>query len=188
MPDHQHRLTDLDHLDTVATRIAGNLARLTRAWIHEHQAAYAPRSRPDGPGANGPADPTATIADHPGKHRDADHIGATLLHVDRKLTELLTRLTPRTPTRRCTCCRTEMATHGADSDGNPTACWACDRYLRIMSHPCDDAVHEGRPKIRMCECPTWCCDVCPDRAAEGRSLSDRCRQRMRRARLREVAS
>lgn len=189
MPDPQPRPTDLGAVLETTTRIIRNVETLTRRWVAEDQGAYAPRStNGDSPGSSGTSDPTAAIADQPRKHRDRDHIGTQLHHVDTQLAALIRATAPRTPTAACRCCHEELATHGADEHGNPIRCHRCDRYLRDNRTSCDDAVHRHRPdEPRMCGCPDVCCPQdrdghtsCTDRAAEGRRLSDRCRQRLHR--------
>ena len=168
-------ITDARHLDRVVRDLILYASRLTNAWMDEDAAACSPRSTGDGPGGTGPGDPTPSIAGTDWKFRHRDDIGRLLIHVTKKLGEEVEALTPRKPHEKCTCCHTEMATHGR-------SCWACKMYLKKMGHRCDDDIHDGRPKVRMCECPIWCCDICPDRVGESRTrLSDRCAKRVSRA-------
>lgn len=182
-------ITDLGHLLAVGTRIQRHIEILTRHWIAEDHAAYTPPSLGDGPVDGGDTADLTDLATAPHRHRARDHIGNQLLDVDRRLTDLVNRRTPRRPDRRCTCCRTELATHGHDRDGQPTSCHPCWRYLRRMGHRCDDEIHDDRPRTRWCECPPECCPqdddgntACSDQAADGRSVSERCRTRMHRRR------
>lgn len=179
MPDPRPRVTSLDQLIDVGTRIQRHIEHLTRLWITEDHNAYAPRGADDSPGGGTTTgDPTPAIADQQRKHRDRDRIGARLVQIDADLTALARSFETRTPDRPCNCCRLELATHGQDHTGRPTLCHPCDRYLHRMGEPCTPAIHEDRPRIRWCECPPECCDPCPDHAAEGRRLSERCKRRM----------
>ncbi len=182
-------ITDRRHLAKVTQQLLANVLDLQELWLEEDAGAHSPRASGDGPSGNGTADPTGGIANDQHKTRDRDAVGGLIVRTSIAIKSELDRRQPRTPTDPCTCCHEIMATHG-------TLCWDCDRFARKMKFRCDDHVHDGRPKIRMCECPTLiedpdgrriggCCDVCPDRAAEGRTVSDRCRQRMHRDRQRE---
>ncbi len=106
----------------------------------------------------------------------------------------LTALAPpaRMPTRRCACCDDRMATHerrvtshfdnGRTVTNRLDLCWWCADHHRRLGYLCSPQTHDGRPQLRMCECPDWCCDAgCPDTSAENRTLSERCRKRMSRA-------
>lgn len=175
-------ITDPEHLDKVVQSIVRNVIFLTNAWVDEDAAACAPRASGGGRSSNVAADPTQAIADAPSRHRHRDHIASTLLHVNRRLTDLASELEPRKPAGKCRCCDTEEATHGRG-----TACWACDRYLHRNGYRCDAEIHDRRPVVRMCDCPGWCCTrgddgttSCPDRAADGRTFSERCKKRMQR--------
>lgn len=168
-------ITDAKHLERVTAQLVTDIATLVGMWVDEEVGACAPRSSPDGPSGGGPGDPTSSAAGHQAKYRDRDQIGNLLLHLAAKAREAVGRREPREPHKPCGCCKREMATHGDN-------CWACDRFLHVMGRRCTDDVHDGRPRTRMCECPAWCCEVCPDRAAEGRSVSERCKRAMTRAR------
>ncbi len=167
-------ITDKHHLLKVAEDAIVAVEDLAKAWLSEDQSACAPGSSPEGPSSSGPSDPTPVIASRDHKFATRDRLGGTLLYITRRLREEADSIKPRMPTQVCRCCEEEMATHG-------TLCWACSRYRKKMDRPCDDEIHQGRGRIRMCECSSECCEVCPDRAAEGRSVSERCKKRMQRA-------
>lgn len=182
-------ITDRRHLADVTQRLLAQVLDLQELWLAEDAGAYSPRSAGDGPSGSGTADPTGGIAHDRHKTRDRDAVGGLLVRTSIAIGSELERRQPRTPTALCACCHEVMATHGP-------LCWDCDRFQRRMRYRCGPDIHDGRPKLRMCECPPivedgdgrrigGCCDVCPDRAAEGRTVSDRCRQRMYRDRQRE---
>ena len=157
----------------VLATLAANAARLAQAWMDEDAAACAPGGQGDGPGKQGPSDPTHSIATQDRKFGHRDRLGSALLSVSQRLEREVEAIKPRTPTERCHCCEVETATHGH-------LCFACQLYRRKMDTSCTEEVHRLRPRVVMCECPTECCDVCPDRAAQGRTgskLSDRCAKR-----------
>jgi len=166
-------LTDRRHLATVTNQLMAAIIDLDEMWRQEDSAACAPSGGRDGPSSPGPSDPTSAIASRDRKFVDRDRIGGLLLHLLSSAQDTIERNTPRTPTERCLCCETEMATHGR-------MCWACDKYLRATGYHCDPQIHDDRPTVRMCECPPECCEVCPDRAAEGRTESERCKKRRQR--------
>jgi hypothetical protein len=174
-------VTDPAHLNRLLTELATTAAQLARHWADEHAAAYAQTAGDGGRSAPGPSDPTCSVALLPRKHQHADRIGAAILRAHRTLGDALADVTPRTPTRDCRCCQREKATHGRDHNYESTDCWACWLYQKRMGYRCGDDIHDDRPRIRMCECSDTCCDVCPDRAADGRTVSERCRKRMYRA-------
>lgn len=91
----------------------------------------------------------------------------------------------RTPTRPCWCCHDELATHTRRVHGETVElCAACHDFHRNNRTLCGEETHRHRPKIRWCDCPLECCPSgCPDRAAEGRRISERCKSRMRRRNL-----
>ena len=170
-------ITDPSHLDRILTGIVHNAARLAQAWMDEDQAACAPSGQTEGRSATGPSDPTLTIAIRDRKWEHRDRVAATLLRVAKTLDQAVDARQPRTPSDPCACCRDELATHGA-------YCFACWRYRREMERPCDAKIHQGRPKVRLCDCDDVsggrCCDpgTCTDRVGAGRArLSDRCVQR-----------
>lgn len=191
-------ITDRDHLAKVIQAGLGALLELQDAWLEEDRAACAPRSGPavavSGGGTSAPTETAATGPDHldprdPGvprvdmaKYRHRDRLGSRILTAVQRLEDMVRERKPRQAGGPCSCCELETATHGRDSQGRPTDCWACWTFLRRMGRRCTDDIHEGRGRVRMCECPPECCDVCPDRAAEQRSMSERCRKRMQRAR------
>ncbi len=45
---------------------------------------------------------------------------------------------------------------------------------------CQAGVHRDRPKSNFCTCGPECCYACPDRPADGRTVSERCKKRMQR--------
>lgn len=173
-------ITDRHHLAKITQRGIAALLDLQDAWLEEDHLAHTPPANNDGTRtSNRPADPTPNIATHPNKTRDRDHLGNFILNHVTKAEQILKNREPHTPTEPCHCCHNTMATHGK-------LCWACNLYLHKVGYPCTEDIHEGRPNIRMCECPPECCDVCPDKIAEGRtSLSDRCAQRISRRARRE---
>ena len=164
-------ITDPKHLDAVLTRLTGNLSALADAWRDEDHAACAPAGQSDGPGGQGPGDPTPSIAARDRKWEHRDRIGRTLLKLSRQVESEVDGLKPRVPSEPCGCCGDEMATHGR-------LCYECLRYRRVMDRACDSQVHDLRPRVKMCGCPGWCCEVCSDRAAPKRSVSERCKKRM----------
>lgn len=91
----------------------------------------------------------------------------------------------RTPTVPCWCCHDELATHTRRIHGQPVElCAACHDFHRNNDTLCGEETHRHRPKVRWCDCPLECCPAgCPDRAAEGRRISERCKSRMRRRNL-----
>jgi hypothetical protein len=197
-------ITDRRHLEQLTTRAIDDLVKLARHWLAEDEAACAPRSTGGGPSSTTRADQTGTIAtgrdladDEAAppvdrtKYADRDRLGRLIAGTARRLREEVHRHTPRTPTRRCTCCDTETATHARNHDGDPTLCFACDRYHRAHGRHCNvntlgeptTKIHDGRPQVRWCNCPPSCCEVCPDHVSENRTnLSDRCAQRISRQR------
>jgi hypothetical protein len=170
-------LTDRQHLLKVREQLRRDLDTLALAWVDEDEGACAPAAGgiASAVSGGGASDPTLTSADHHAKYRGRDRIGRTLLHLAGKVREEAARLETRTPSRPCTCCGLELATHGE-------ACFECDRYARVHREWCGDNVHKARPRVRMCSCPPERCEVCPDRAEEGRTVSHRCKARMQRAR------
>lgn len=198
MADRIDLITDRTHLETITTRAIDDLVTLARQWLAEDHAACSPRSSAGTSRSSSHGDQTSTIAtgrdldDHEiappvdrTKYADRDRLGGLLAGTARRLREEVERRTPRTPTSTCSCCQLETATHGHDATGQPTLCFACNRYLRAHGRHCNvntlgeptNKIHAGRPKIRWCACPPTCCDPCPDKADEGRTVSRRCRER-----------
>lgn len=176
-------ITGPDHLEKVVRDIIVWAAQAANGWLDEDAASATPRHG-DGHGSPGPSDPVSRLVTA-GRRTDArDRVAAQLLRAHRALRDAHLELTPRQPTEKCHCCQTEMATCAPDADGNWTACPACDRYRRHWRTRCPDEVHEGRPRVRMCECGPDCCEpgTCTDRAADGRTVSERCHKRAYRAR------
>lgn len=188
-------ITGPDHLDRLLVDIATWASQVARSWADEDAASTMPRTG-DGTGSSpNTGDPVGTLVEA-GRRTDVrDRIGSHLLAAHRALRAAHLELTPRTPTRKCRCCQTEMATCAPDSSGEWTACPACEKYRRAWGSRCPDEVHQQRPKVRMCECDALsggrCCEpgTCTDRAAEQRAgLSDRCAQRKARVWGREQQS
>ena len=198
-------ITDRQHLLKVAESGIAAIEELAHAWLAEDQTACAPRaSGGGGPiSGGGTSDPVEAIASgrDPGpdwdglprppvdtdKYRDRDRIGSQLLALVGKLSEMAEAQKPRHTGGPCACCGKETATHGRGHDGRPVECWACWAFRRKMGFRCEDDIHDERPSTSMCECPDWCCEVCPDRSAEGRRVSDRCAQRMSRKRRQQAS-
>lgn len=176
MPDHQ-TITDRGHLARITQQLLADILDLQDAWLAEDSAACYPGTCDGGPRGTEAPDPTRNLAMRDNRYRDRDHIGTELLHTARRIRTLKQRHQPRPAGGPCRCCHTETATHGLTDDHAPAICWPCWRYLKANGAPCDEKVHQARPTVRWCECPPECCDPCPDHAAEGRRLSDRCRQR-----------
>ena len=170
-------IDDKAHLDRVLASIVDNVAALGRAWHQEDEAACAPSGQPEGPSGSDPSDPTRRIAtERDAKYRQRDHVGDQIMHVHATVKRMVEDRKPRTPSGPCNCCRNETATHGG-------LCLKCHDFLRARKFPCDDRIHEERGGVRWCQCDGGCCpDGCDDRAAEGRMVSDRCRQRQTRSR------
>lgn len=190
-------VTDRNHLSRVVLEGLAALVEIEQAWLAEDQAACAPRSNGSGGpiSGGGTSDPVASIATgrdrdddtpHPpvdaAKYADRDRLGKALLTLVGRLKELVEERTPRRAGGPCGCCGERgTATHGRDHRGRPTDCWACWRFLKRMGYRCDAEVHQGRPEVRMCQCPPECCEVCDQRATDG-PFSDRCAARIRQAR------
>lgn len=69
-------------------------------------------------------------------------------------------------------------------------CEECDRDWRVhrgFEVPVDVVKARNARRPRWCDCPPSCCDPCTDRAAEGRTKSERCKRRLTRARQVERA-
>ncbi len=177
-------ITGHDHLEKLVTDIIHWSTQAGIGWLREDQASAMPRSGDGTGGSQGPANPVAQLVAAGRRTGSRDRIGSKILHVHQVLRDLHLELTPRAPSRVCRCCKTEMATTAPDAAGEWTACPACDRYQREWNTRCPDEVHRGRPQVRMCECSADCCEpgTCPDRAAEGRTVSERCLKRQYRAR------
>ncbi len=170
-------ITDPTHLERLLTSLATTAGRLAKAWADEHEGAYQPRGG-GGRTTNAAHSPTEAIAVQDRKHQHRDRIGAAILRAERTLTDAAADLLTRHPGGPCSCCGRETATHGHNDDGTPVDCYRCHYYLRRTGRRCTDDIHDGRGYVRMCDCPTWCCEVCSDRAAEGRNYSERCKRRM----------
>lgn len=171
------RITDRYHLARRTQAGIAALLDLQDAWIEEDAAACAPRSTADGPTGTGTSDPTLTLADTPDRYRHRDHLGNGIARAILQLEQLIEAHKPRNTGGPCQCCKRDTATHGRDNQGRPTDCHRCWTYLRREGFRCNDEIHTGRSYVRMCECPTECCEVCPDRTEDGRALSRRCRGR-----------
>lgn len=175
-------ITDRQHLLGVREQLRRDLDALALAWVDEDEGACAPAAGGVALASSGgsTSDPTHATVGHHDRYRSRDRLGRTILYLAGKVREEAARLEARTPTRPCACCGDELATHG-------DACFPCDRYARAHREPCGDEVHKARPSVRWCSCPRSCCDVCPDHAEEGRTVSHRCKARMGRARARARA-
>jgi len=178
-----HYVTDGKHLLSTTQRGIAALEALGHAWIREDQFATFPTASGDTPtSGGGTSDPTHKVAmSETDRYKDRDRIGRALVRLVAQVEAEVARLRPRHTGGPCDCCETETATHGRRRDGSPAECWGCWTFRRREGFRCGEDVHEGRPKVRMCACPSECCEVCPDTASETRTLSglsDRCARRM----------
>lgn len=151
-----------------------------------------PTSATTDPSGSGPSDPTENQALDRTEPALLTRIASAAEQIADEAERHLQRLTPRsrTPSKPCDCCQDpdRLATHtrsiGTGNDRRRFGlCWWCLDFLRRNGHLCTADIHDGRPSVRMCEC--WCCRSCPDRAAEGRTVSERCRTKQYRERKRE---
>ena len=132
----------------------------------------------------GVSDPTFGAADDTHKYADRDRIATTLSAVAHRLRRELTRQRPV----RTGVCRTERCKGDAYFDGY---CDRCDVWRRnnpgLSPADIDGLVEGWNDRLpRFCDCSDRCCpDGCHDLAAEGRSVSEKCKKRMQRARAQE---
>jgi hypothetical protein len=177
-------VTDRQHAVRVATDGIAALEALTKLWLKEDELACAPGSTGDTPtSGGGTSDPTeATATREQDRYRSRDVIGRKLLKVVGELEDAVRQRQPRRAGGVCSCCDTETATHGEGKDGRPKDCWACWRFRRDNGFHCDAAIHQERPKTNLCACGPECCYACPDKPSEGRTVSERCKKRLQRAR------
>lgn len=177
-------ITGPDHLEKVARDIVLWTSQAVSGWLDEDAASAMPLQGGAGGSRTGPADPVSSLVAAGRRTGARDRIAQHLLRAHRALRDAHLELTPRAPSEPCRCCKTEMATTAPDEHGRWTACPACDRFRREWGTRCGDDVHQLRPRVRMCDCPDSCCEAgtCTDRAADGRTVSERCLKRQYRSR------
>ena len=181
-------ITDRKHCVSIAEDAINAIEAIAKAWLREDELACSPRSPGGTPTSGGShSDTTRSIATGRGegmvdqeRYRDRDRIGNKLLALKATAEAEVAKHRPRHTGGACSCCETETATHGVNHEGRPAMCFGCWRFLKEHNMRCGPAVHDGRPKVRMCECGPRCCEVCPDRAADGRTVSERCKKRIQR--------
>ena len=190
-----HYLTDRHHAVKVAADGIAAIEALTKLWLREDELACAPGSKGDtATSGGGPSDPThQTATKEQDRYKARDAVGRKLMKVVAELEDAVRHRKPRKARGACSCCQVETATDGwnqrcrdrgcdlCDGEGCPVECRACWRFRRKMGYHCTDDIHEQRPKANLCECGPDCCYACPDQAAEGRSISERCKKRRQRA-------